>query len=159
MRRIMQLLAVTCTVLFIVSAATPADAKKKWWHSGGPSEEWASGRVSFNGMCEFAPVPTVPPAPAAVPGVLDLGMLPGRFRLTDIVIGNPGTSPVVVGIGEGGPPPVTRLTVVVPGGMTFTDTFRIALVFAQGPLIVTCPTNDVYITVSGKLHNEHDDDD
>ena len=54
-------------------------------------------------------------------------------------------------------PGVTRLTLVVPAGMTFTDTFRVALVLAPGVLTVACD-QPVYVTLSGKLHGEPDDD-
>jgi hypothetical protein len=155
MRRTLQLLVVTFTALVIVSAATPADAKKKWWHSGGPSRHWASTQVSFTGSC-------------VSPGPLVLGTLPGKFRLTDVVIGNPGTLATVhiqETVMAGTPPvptPTTRLSLVVPTG-TLSDSFRVPLVLMPGDLQVLCDIN-VYITLSGKLeelsgHQDDDDDD
>lgn len=145
MRRTVQLVAVTCAALFIVSAATPAAAKgNRWWHSGPASGRWASSQVSFTGTC-------VPPS-------LLLGTLPGKFRLTDVVVGTLVLAQVhIQDTAMAGPPPVfmTRLSLVVLPG-TFSESFRTPLVLAPGDLMVGCD-QQVFITISGWQHvpNEH----
>ena len=148
MTRRLQLTALTCVTVLLMAGATPAAARLRL-NFTGPDAEWSDDLVqtSVTGSVGCGLTPGTAQA---------LNTLTGSFRLTDIVIANPSLVAEGVTISDVTGP---RLTVVVPPTSTFTDTFKVTLVLAAGPVSVTCISTNAAgdttaVTLSGKLDQQ-----
>ncbi len=140
MKRRILLCALACTAVLLAAGTTHAAGRGPGtpsWSLSDPSWEWSQDKVSVTGsiVCNGT--------------ALALGALVNTFGLTDIVIGNLGAAAAVVTLVDSSSLP--RLTAIVGPNSTFTDSFKVALILAAGPISINCTTGStVYVTVSGR---------